>query len=163
MSKRMEELLKSYPEMVQKRDCLAYQIAHFRGLSVEEVIQSMYTPRQDGERVQSSTVSDKTAQIALTYQERRERMNREWYEHLEAQLKELSDDLSFLEAAIHSLTGVQADIMWDMVVEQMKWDAIERKYRISHTTLYRQRRKAISRLENLYAQQEHEFASFVLG
>ena len=35
---------------------------------------------KNGERVQTSNLSDKTAQIALDYQERRERINREWYE-----------------------------------------------------------------------------------
>lgn len=163
MSRRIEELLKSYPEMVQKRNCLAYQLAHFKGLSAEEVIESMYTSRQDGERVQTSTLSDKTARIAMAYRERQERMNQEWYEHLEAQLKALNDELVFLEAAIHSLPGTPAGIMWDMIVEQMKWDAIEQKYRISHTTPYRQRHRAISELENLYAHQDHELAAYLLG
>lgn len=52
--------------------------------------------------------------------------------------------------------------MWDMVVEQMKWDAIEQKYRISHTTLYRQRQRAISELEKLYARREHDLAAYLL-
>ncbi len=162
MSKRVEAILKSYPEMVQKRNCLAYQIAHFKGLSAEEVIESMYTPRQDGERVQTSTISDKTAQIAMVYQERRERMNREWYEYLEQQLRLVNDEIAFLEAAIRALPGTQAGIMWDMIVEQMKWDAIEGKYRISHTTLYRQRQRAISELEKLYAHQDHDLAAYLL-
>lgn len=162
MSKRIEAILKSYPEMVQKRNCLAYQIAHFKGLSAEEVIESMYTPRQDGERVQTSTISDKTAQIAMVYQERRERMNREWYEYLEHQLRLVNDEVTFLEAAIQALPGTQAGIMWDMIVEQMKWDAIEGKYRISHTTLYRLRQRAISELEKLYAHQDHDLAAYML-
>ena len=65
MSGRVEKLLKAYPEMIQKRDCLAYQLAHFKGLSAEDVIDSMMTPKVDGERVKSSRLSDKTAQIAL--------------------------------------------------------------------------------------------------
>ena len=51
MSVRIEKLIAEYPDMVRDRKCLAYQIAHFRGLSAEEVIESMYTPRQDGERL----------------------------------------------------------------------------------------------------------------
>ncbi len=41
MSGRVEKLLKAYPEMIQKRDCLAYQLAHFKGVSAEDVIASM--------------------------------------------------------------------------------------------------------------------------
>ena len=75
MSVRIEKLIAEYPDMVRDRKCLAYQIAHFRGLSAEEVIESMYTPRQDGERVQTSSLSDKTAQIAMNYRDRLNRMN----------------------------------------------------------------------------------------
>ena len=45
MSGRVEKLLKAYPEMIQKRDCLAYQLAHFKGVSAEDVIASMMTPK----------------------------------------------------------------------------------------------------------------------
>lgn len=162
MSRQIEELLKSYPAMLQKRNCLVYQLAHFKGISAEEVIESMYTSRQDGERVQTSSLSDKTAQIAMVYRERQDRLNREWYEYLEQQLRLTNDELAFLEAAIRSLPGTQAEIMWDMVVEQMKWDAIEQKYRISHTTLYRQRQRAISELEKLYTRREHDLAAYLL-
>ena len=83
MSGRVEKLLKAYPEMIQKRDCLAYQLAHFKGVSAEDVIASMMTPKVDGERVKSSNLPDKTAQIALEYREKQARMNREWYAYLE--------------------------------------------------------------------------------
>ena len=83
MNKRLERMLKNYPAMVRERDSIAHQIAHFKGLTAEEVIESMYTAHSDGERVQTSNLSDKTAQIAMNYQEKMERINREWYEHLE--------------------------------------------------------------------------------
>ena len=59
MSARIEKLIAEYPDMVRDRKCLAYQIAHFRGLSAEEVIESMYTPQQEGERVQTQCQKDK--------------------------------------------------------------------------------------------------------
>ena len=94
MNRRMDEIVKGYPELVQKRDCLAYQLAHFRGFTADEIIESMYTPRQDGERVQTSNLSDKTAQIALDYQERRERINREWYEQKAIYSEETGQNLT---------------------------------------------------------------------
>ena len=163
MSVRIEKLIAEYPDMVRDRKCLAYQIAHFRGLSAEEVIESMYTPRQDGERVQTSSLSDKTAQIALNYESRMERLNREWYEHLEKQLLELTDELNFFEGALRALPVEMADVMWDLVVEQMKWDAVEQKYCISHTTVYRMRKKAIVLLDKIYKQHDTAAASYLLG
>ena len=89
--------------MIQKRDCLAYQLAHFKGLSAEDVIDSMMTPKVDGERVKSSRLSDKTAQIALEYRDRQARFNREWYEWLEKQWQLLNDEIVFLESAIAAM------------------------------------------------------------
>lgn len=162
MSKRVEAILKSYPEMVQKRNCLAYQIAHFKGLSAEEVIESMYTPRQDGERVQTSTISDKTAQIAMVYQERRERLNREWYEYLEAQLKALNDELLFFEAALDSLSGRLPCIMRDMVIDHLTWNELAQKYYVSQRMIGKYRKKAIAELESLYADRETKDIAFLL-
>ena len=163
MSARVEKLISEYPQMVSQKKCLAYQVAHFRGLSPEDVITSMYTPRHDGERVQTSGTSDKTAQIALNYESRMARLNREWYEHLEKELVELTDELNFFEGALRSLPVEMADIMWDLVVEQMKWDAVETKYCISHTTVYRMRKKAILLLDKMYAQHDTAAATYMLG
>ena len=162
MSKRIEKLLKDYPKMVQQRDCVAHQLAHFRGVSAEEVIESMYTPRMDGERVQSSNLSDKTAQIALGYEEKMERINRDWYVHLEKQLQLLNDEIVFLRSAIQSLPVELSEVMWDMVIEEQKWEVVEQKYNLSHTTLYRQRRKAIQQLAALYETHNTAVKTFML-
>ena len=152
MSARVEKLISEYPQMVSQKKCLAYQ-----------VITSMYTAHHEGERVQTSGTSDKTAQIALNYESRMERLNREWYEHLEKQLLELTDELNFFEGALHALPVEMADVMWDLVVEQMKWDAVEQKYCISHTTVYRMRKKAIVLLDKMYEQHDTATASYLLG
>ena len=163
MSARVEKLISEYPQMVSQKKCLAYQIAHFRGLSPEDVIESMYTAHHEGERVQTSGTSDKTAQIALNYESRMVRLNREWYEHLEKQLVDLTEELSFFEGALWALPVEMADLMWDLVVEQMKWEVAEQKYSISHTTVYRLRKKAIHLLEKIYEQHDRAAASYMLG
>ena len=162
MSKRIEQLLKDYPKLVQQRDCVAHQLAHFRGVSAEEVIESMYTPRMDGERVQSSNLSDKTAQIALGYEEKMERINREWYEHLEKQLQRLNDEIVLLESSLHSLSGKLSDIMWDMVVEGLTWNALCEKYFVSRTMIAKYRKKAISELAQIYEEHDKEAVKFML-
>ena len=151
MSVRIEKLIAEYPDMVRDRKCLAYQIAHFRGLSAE------------GERVQTSSLSDKTAQIAMNYRDRLNRMNREWYEHLEWRLRCVSDELDFFESALHSLPADLEPVMWDLVVEQLKWEAVEQKYAISHTTVYRMRKRAMTALEAMYKKHDQETAAYMLG
>ena len=163
MSVRVEKLLKEYPMLIRERNCLAHQIAHFRGVTAEDVIQSMYTPRMDGERVQTSGTSDKTAQIALNYQERMDRINREWFDHLESNLRMLNEELQFLESALGSLSGKLPDIMRDIVIGQMTWDTLSDKYFVSRRMIGKYRRKAIEELDALYEHRDKETAAYILG
>ena len=163
MSTRVEKLISEYPQMVSQKKCLAYQVAHFRGLSPEDVITSMYTAHHEGERVQTSGTSDKTAQIAMNYRDRLNQMNREWYEHLEWRLRCVSDELDFFESALHSLPADLEPVMWDLVVQQLKWEAVEQKYAISHTTVYRMRKRAMTALEAMYKKHDQETAAYMLG
>ena len=162
MSGRVEKLLKAYPEMIQKRDCLAYQLAHFKGVSAEDVIASMMTPKVDGERVKSSNLSDKTAQIALEYREKQARMNREWYAYLGKQLQAVNDEIVFLESAIDSLPDKLAFFMRDLVIEHLTWDALENKYHISRFTVSAYRKKAIRELDARYDEREKEMIAYML-
>ena len=65
MSARVEKLISEYPQMVSQKKCLAYQVAHFRGLSPEDVITSMYTAHHEGERVQTSGTSNPVERTVL--------------------------------------------------------------------------------------------------
>jgi hypothetical protein len=163
MSVRVEKLLKEYPMLIRERNCLAHQIAHFRGVTAEDVIQSMYTPRMDGERVQTSGTSDKTAQIALSYQERMDRINREWFDHLENKLRILNEELQFLESALGSLSKKLPDIMRDMVIGQMPWDSLSDKYFVSRRMIGKYRKKAIEELDVLYERRDKETAAYILS
>ena len=129
----------------------------------KDVIASMMTPKVDGERVKSSNLSDKTAQIALEYREKQARMNREWYAYLEKQLQCVNDEIVFLEAAIDSLPDKLAFFMRDLVIEHLTWDALENKYHISRFTVSAYRKKAIRELEARYDEREKEMIAYMLG
>ena len=152
MSGRMEKLLKAYPEMIQKRDCLAYQLVHFKGLSAEDVIDSMMTPKVDGERVKSSNLPDKTAQIALEYREKQARMNREWYAYLEKQLQDVTGEIVFLESAIRALPERYAELAWDLFIRRIPWIALAEKYHTCRSNIGKLRQKALRQLEDVYQQ-----------
>ena len=163
MSVRIEKLIAEYPDMVRDRKCLAYQIAHFRGLSAEEVIESMYTPRQDGERVQTSSLSDKTAQIAMNYRDRLNQMNREWYEHLEKEYLDLTEELRFFESAVKSVSGMPGTVLSDLVFGQMTWDKVAEKHYISRRSVGNYRAKAIVELEKMYQRHDDEVVAYMLS
>lgn len=163
MNTQLENMLKNYPAMVRERDSLAHQIAHFKGLTAEEIIESMYTPRMDGERVQTSNISDKTAQIAMTYQEKMERINREWYEHLEKRLMYLTSEIRNFESALDTLPERQAAIMKDMIVGGVTWDALCVIHHLSRTMIAKYRRRAIARLSEIYDQNEKLAVDYLLS
>ena len=56
MSQRVERMIKDYPSMVMERDCLRHQLANFRGVTEEEIIDSMNFSSPQGERVQTSNI-----------------------------------------------------------------------------------------------------------
>lgn len=163
MSARVEKLISEYPQMVSQKKCLAYQVAHFRGLSPEDVITSMYTAHHEGERVQTSGTSDKTAQIALNYESRMVRLNREWYEHLEKQLVELTDELNFFEGALRALPPNVSQVMWDLVVEGMTWDTVADIHHMSRANVGKLRKRAILELDKLYALRDSTTAAYMLN
>lgn len=77
MSERIEHLMRTYPDKRLELKVMEMQLRHFAGITEDEVIHSMYFTQPEGERVQTSRMSDKTANIALNYRDRQERINRE--------------------------------------------------------------------------------------
>jgi len=163
MSERIEKLLKDYPKMMRERNCVAREIAGFRGVTAEEVIESMYTIQTDGERVRTGGVSDKTANIAMNYKNKMDHINNEWLEHLEVKLMSLNNEIIFFEAALASLTGKLPAIMRDLVVERMTWDEAAEKYFVSSRMIGKYRKKATRELDALYEMHDAEAITFMLG
>ena len=163
MSGRVEKLLKAYPGMLQKRDCLAYQLAHFKGLSAEDVIASKMTPKADGERVQSSSLPDKTARIALEYREKQERINREWHEFLEQEFQQVCEEIHFIESTVAALPKTLGDLMSDVLRGHLTWDQLAEKHHMSRATVGRYKQKAIRQLEGLLADHERELQAYLLS
>lgn len=163
MSERIETLIRDYPKNKMELKCLENQLRNFRGISETEMIDSMQFSHPEGERVQTSGVSDKTARIAVNYRERMERINREWYEHLEQQYFSLSEEITFLESAVKSLPGKMGEIMQDLIFNQTSWDDLAEKHYMSRRSVGRYRQKAIEELETLYEKYEAESVRYMLS
>ena len=163
MSERIECLMQDYGQMVMERECLKNQIDGFKGLSSGEVIGSMYFTQPEGERVQAGGPSDKTASIAIAYRERMERLNEEWLNFLERRYMTVCEDIRFFESAVGALSGNLPDMVSDMVMGGMTWDALADKYHISRTMVAKSRRKAIRELDVLYARHDLAMREYILS
>ena len=163
MRERIEALIRDYPKNKMELKCLEHQIRNFRGISENEMIDTMYFTQPEGERVQTSGVSDKTAKIAMSYRERMDAMNEEWYQHLEKQYYALAEEISFFESAVKALPGKMGEIMQDMIFSQASWDELADKHFVGRTTIWRYRQKAIDELVVLYEKHEAEMTAYMLS
>ena len=163
MSERIEKIIKEYHRMKKERNCLEHQIRNFKGISEKEMIDSMNFHSPEGERVQTSGTSDKTARIATSYRERMDAINKEWYEHLEKQYISLAEEVGFFESAVKALQGKMGEVMQDMIFSQTSWDDLAEKYFVSRRTIGRYRQKAIDDLVVLYEKHEAEMLAYMLS
>ena len=163
MRERIEALIRDYQKNKMELKCLEHQIRNFRGISENEMIDTMYFTQPEGERVQTSGVSDKTAKIAMSYRERMDAMNEEWYQHLEKQYFALAEEISFFESAVKALPGKMGEIMQDMIFSQASWDELADKHFVGRTTIWRYRQKAIDELVVLYEKHEAERLAYMLS
>lgn len=163
MSERVEGIIQNYSQMVLERNCLKNQIQHFIGVTADEMIETMMFYNPEGERIQTSNISNKTARIAMAYEEKMNRVNKEWLDHLEKKHCILADEINFFEAAVKSLRGNLSEVIWDMVIEGFTWDELESKYHISRMTISRYRKKALQELKKLYILHDAELAEFILS
>ncbi|WP_026478184.1 hypothetical protein [Alkaliphilus transvaalensis] len=163
MSERIEKIIRDYPQLIMERTCLEHQLRNFTGITETEMIESMYFNHPEGERVQTSGVSEKTANIAITYKDKMQKMNQEWQEHLEKKYAIISEEIIFFESAIAALSGNLSEFIWDMVIGGLTWDDLACKYHISRTMVAKYRKKAIRELEILYAINEKEMAEYILS
>ena len=163
MSGRVEKLMQGYQKMVLERSCLENQLRNFQGITEEEMIGSLHFSQPEGERLQTSDISDKTGRIAVSYKDKMDRINQEWQAHLEKKHAVLVAELLFFESAVLSLSGILPEFISDMVINGLSWDELAIQYHISRSMVAKNRKKAIRELENLYASHDKELAEYMLS
>ena len=118
----VEKMINDYPSMVRERERLKKQIESCEFLSAEELISAMSFSHPDGERVQSSDLSDKTARIAIAYEARLEQMNDEIIIPMVKCVERLDEEITFLETEIEHLPYGLAELMHALVKMQEALD-----------------------------------------
>ena len=159
----VEKIIHEYPQMVREREHLKEQMESFEFLSADELISALSFSHPDGERVQSSDFSDKTARIALEYQNKMEHLQEELLVPIQKRYGVLDTEISFLESAIHCLPNDLFDIMQRLVIEGRTWDAISEEMFISITKLQKLRKAAIDYLIRMYQRREFEQIRMLLN
>ena len=138
-----EVMMKEYKNMKKELTVTEFQLRQFQGVSEQDMIDSMLYSHQEGERVQTSTLSDKTANIAVKYKAAMERENDEWYGFLFHRYMFLKEELDFFEHAVNGLDERHRSIITDLLDEDMTWDIMMERYHVSHTMIAKYRKAAL--------------------
>lgn len=163
MRERIEKLIREYPEKKMELECLEKQLRHFRGVSETDMIETMVFSQPQGERVSSSGTADKTAKVALSYRDRMESINGEWYRHLEEEYLKLNEEVRFFEGALWSLRGKSGQIIRDIVLDGQTWEMAADNNGISRRTVGYHRKQAIDDLVSLYEKREKTELAYILS
>lgn len=159
----MEKVISDYPQMLREREHLKKQIENFEFLSADEFIRAMSFSHSDGERVQSSDLSYKTARIALGYRDKLDRINEELIVPMQKRYYALDTEIAFLKSAISHLPDDLFHIMQGLVIEGRTWDEVSEEMFISITKLQKLRKSAIDHLTRTYQRRESEQVRILLS
>lgn len=160
---RAGEMFKNYPKMKQELLVLEFKLRDFKGISREEVIESMNYSRPQDERVQDSRISDKTGKIAIHYRQVADRLDEDYFEGLVQRYQYLKEELDFFEFLVAGLGGRLPEFVRDNVMAQMNWTDLMEKYSISYSTVGRYRKKAEKELDSLYEFRDKLDTEYMLG
>lgn len=159
----VEKLFRSYPERKKELEILKFRISNVKGIDADEVIESMCFSNPQGERVQTSDPSDKTASVAINYRKVADRMEDEYFDSLLEMYQKKKEELDFFLFAISKLSGILPDVIEDMVVEGMSWEELSEKYRVSRTMIAKYRKKALREMEVFYSIRDHSETEMMLS
>ena len=161
---RADEMFKKYHEMKEELSMVSFQLAHFKGIPEEELIEAMSFSHPDSdERVQTSTTSDKTAKIALCVSDIVNRESDEWYKFLIKRYRELDDEVSFFEHCIKRLGDKKYSVVMDILEGEMTYDQIAVVNQVGRTTVANYRKEAIAEMNEQYDRREKQQIAFMLS
>lgn len=158
-----EVMMREYKNMKRELAVTEFQLRQFRGVSEQDMIDSMTYSHQEGERVQTSTLSDKTASIAVNFRKAMERENDEWYDYLFHRYRYLKEELDFFENAVDRLEQRHKNIIRDLLDDDMTWDSMMDRYHVSHTMIAKYRKAALKELNREYELRDRQVEAFILG
>ncbi len=156
MKGHVEELLRNYPRMVERRDELKIELKYLRDRMItdEDIIESLTFSHPEGERVQTSGPCEKTSKIAFVYQNRVKAANDEILARKQIEYEELCAEIDFLEEAIGKLPDEEREVMSDMVINGEPWYKVEMDHYLGHSTLQRTRQRAVNSIIRRYQSRE---------
>lgn len=163
MREHVEKMIADYPKMLGLRAALKNQIERYRPVSTEDVIESMTFSQPSDDRVQTSTISDKTCRIALLYRDRVNQLNEEMIGTWVKEYSYLDEEIGFLESSIRKLPDNLQDVMSLLVLDGDTWDEVEGCLRMNRKAIASCRREALGLLTVEYQKRASQIEAVILS
>ena len=161
---KAEEMFRDYRNLKKEQSVLEFQLQQFQGINENDLISAMSLSHPDGdERVQTSSLSDKTAKVAINYKQVAERENDEWYDFLWNRYRYVKEEVDFFEQGILGLKGVLPEVMKDLLNEDLTWDDIQARHHVSRTMVSKYKKSAMKELNVLYELRDRQTESYILS
>lgn len=161
---RAEQMMREYKNMKREMRITKFQLGRFEGVSEEDIIMSMQSGHHDEcERVQTSTLSDKTAKVAINYKNIMEKENDEWFGYLFHRYEYLKEELDFFEESVSALPGVLPDVVTDLLDGEMTWENIAGKFHVTTAMVAKYKKKALKELNVMYEMRDRQMESYILS
>lgn len=159
----VEQLFKEYGRWERDMGLLEFELSRFEGVPYDDVIESLCFSHPQGDRVQTSGISDKTGKTAIIYRQVKEQLDDEWFDYLIARYQSLKEDVEFFKYAVRQLEGKLPELIQDMVMNKMTWRELSVKYDVSETMIAKYRKKAIAELDMIYQLREQTAGQYLLS
>ena len=163
MRKYVEKLIHDYPEMLKQRARLQKRIAEYKPLSDDDVISAMVFFQPCGERVQTSSLSDKTYTTAVHYRDRQRQMDADALEEWLSEYEYLDSEITFLEQCIRELPEDLRRVMTALVLDGDSWDEAEGVLNMSRRPIADRRRMAIGVLTREFQKRSSKMEAEMLA
>lgn len=148
---RILALLQDYTNKARKLAVYRYELEHTASISPDEVIGSMNFYHSDGIGTITGHISDKTAYIALHYQEKAEALTEEAARKLAARLWDLEQELDRLHFYVSLLPPRQRKVIRLHYFAGKTREETCEMLKISASTYDKNRKKGIELLCGMYA------------
>lgn len=116
----------------------------------EDIINEMTFAREQGERVQANKISNKTMNIALTYEKMRRKYDEDWCKVYYKKYLELKYEIEFFEDAVDMLPYNARNIVKDFIDGDKTWEEVAQEHNISTSMVGKLRKKAEKELQEKY-------------
>jgi len=141
------DLLKNYHKLKSEIDLIKSDLQIFKGISYDEMIETLNFARPQFEGIRGSGISDKTCKIALNYKSDTDKSNAE----ICSGVYERQTELERLEYYISRLDEKKKAIIQGLYLEDYSWEHICAEMFISRAVLQRQRDNAVNEIANMYS------------